>query len=143
MEWAVKRILVRLGVQGRDGLLRKHLGEGMHTIRRSGARAMFDHLALDLGNDKALLQVSVMLNHQGTQQTLSYIGLDIEREQLNDWLRGNSMYSPAAYVTNQATVTAIRPVGPKGGASPELPVDTSSRIRKRAGSRVKQAKELS
>ena len=99
----------------------------MHRIRRSGARAMSDHLALDLGNDKALLQVSVMLNHSGTQQTLAYIGLDIEREQLNDWLRGISMYSPAAYKINEATVTAIRPVTLAGGVSLQTPAGAAPR----------------
>lgn len=93
MERVAKRALNDLGVQGtRTGKSRDHLGEGMHTIRRSGARAMLKHLSEQLGHDRALIQVCIMLDHQDTKMTLKYIGMDLEKSELNDWLRGHSMY---------------------------------------------------
>jgi integrase len=104
MERVAKRVLTDLGVQGtREGKSVQHLGEGMHTIRRSGARAMLKHLSEHLGHQRALVQVSIMLDHDDTKMTLRYIGVDAEKDELNDWLRGNSMYGspeppPAAAV---------------------------------------------
>jgi integrase len=91
-ERVVKQALDVLGAQTVNTSNTRHLGEGMHTIRRSGARAMLDHLSVTLGQDRALIQVATMLDHEDPKQTLLYIGLDQEREQLNDWLRSNSMY---------------------------------------------------
>jgi integrase len=67
-------------------------GEGCHTIRRSGARALFTNLRDNIGFDGALVKVQTMLNHKNPQQTLTYIGMDQERDELNTWLRANSMY---------------------------------------------------
>jgi integrase len=93
MERVAKRVLTRLGVQGtRQGKSSDHLGEGMHTFRRSGARAFLKQLSEQLGHDRALVQVSLMLDHDDIKMTLRYIGMDQEREELNDWLKGNSMY---------------------------------------------------
>lgn len=93
IERLIKRCLDQLGVvTTRDGKTCKHLGEGCHTIRRSGARAMLKHLSESVGHDRALLQVTTMLDHEDTKDTLTYIGMDEEREQLNTWLKGNSMY---------------------------------------------------
>jgi integrase len=93
LERIIKRVLDDLGVESvRDGRQVKHLGEGCHTVRRSGARAMLDHLSKDLGHERALLQVATMLDHDDPKQTLLYIGMDQEREELNTWLRSNSMY---------------------------------------------------
>lgn len=91
----VKGALDVLGSTTEDGKFARHKGEGMHTIRRSGARAMLDYLADDLGSDKALLQVSIMLDHNDPKTTLLYIGRDIERDRLNDYLKTGSMYGPA------------------------------------------------
>lgn len=92
LERIVKRGLDVTGAQTADGRVVRHFGEGMHTIRRSGARAMLKHLSEALGNDRALVQVMTMLDHENTQITLAYIGMNEERDQLNGWLRGNSMY---------------------------------------------------
>lgn len=92
LERLVKRMLDKTGAQTAEGKWVRHKGEGMHTIRRSGARAMLDHLSLEVGQDKALLRVATMLDHEDPQQTLAYIGMDIERKQLNDWLKDNPMY---------------------------------------------------
>jgi len=91
----------------------RHVGEGMHTIRRSGARAMLDHLASlpQLGQDKALLQVSIMLDHEDTKITLDYIGRDIERDRLHDYLRSGSMYGDGHKVKPQSNVVQLRREG--------------------------------
>lgn len=104
MERIVKRGLDATGARTPEGSTVRHVGEGLHTIRRSGARAMLDHLALTLGNDKALLQVATMLDHENPQMTLVYIGLDLERDQLNKWLRGHSMYGTSAPVRHLRSV---------------------------------------
>lgn len=97
MERVAKRMLTDLGVTGtRQGSSVDHAGEGMHTIRRSGARAMLKNLSDRLGHDRALLQVAVMLDHEDTKMTLRYIGMEQEKDELNDWLRGHSMYGPAS-----------------------------------------------
>lgn len=84
-----QRILSLLGYQNLTG-------EGMHTWRRSGARAMFLHLRDTLGFDGALVRVQTMLDHEMPQMTLKYIGMEQEREALNEWLKDNSMYGTTA-----------------------------------------------
>lgn len=102
LEYIVKRALGRLGAPTGHGKRVQYLGEGMHTIRRSGARAMLDYLAADIGNDKALLQVSVMLDHDDPKMTLLYIDRQIERDRLNDYLKTGSMYGPSHRMTKPA-----------------------------------------
>lgn len=115
LENVVKGVLDGLGVEGSThSEWSRHVGEGMHTIRRSGARAMLDHLSKTDGNDKALLKVSLMLDHEDTQITLSYIGMEIEKKQLDDYLRnGGSMYGKPAddgqKVTDRSNVLQFRP----------------------------------
>jgi integrase len=93
MERIAKRLLTDLGVQGtREGKSVSHLGEGMHTLRRSGARAFLKALSEGLGHERALTQVKIMLDHDDLQQTMRYIGVDQEKDELNEWLKGNSMY---------------------------------------------------
>ena len=92
LERLVKRMLDIFGAQTEDGKHVRHMGEGMHTIRRSGARAMIDHLATVWGEDKALLMVSTMLDHETTTMTLLYIGRSLEQKRLNAFLESNSMY---------------------------------------------------
>jgi integrase len=104
MERICKRVLTGLGVTTtRKGKTADHLGEGMHTFRRSGARAFFKMLKDEMGYQGALVRVGAMLDHDDLKNTLRYIGMDQEREELNDWLKGNSMYGtpeppPAAAV---------------------------------------------
>ena len=104
LEYVLKRALTGLGVITRNGLSVEHLGEGMHTIRRSGARALLDHLEGNVGADRALIMVSRMLDHEDTKMTLRYIEMDIDKERLDSYLAGNSMYGfdqpPAAQGAN-------------------------------------------
>lgn len=93
MERIAKRVLTGLGVTTTaKGKAVDHLGEGMHTIRRSGARELFKHLSTTEGKDQALIRVQAILDHEDSKETLRYIGMDREKDEANDWLRGNSMY---------------------------------------------------
>lgn len=67
-------------------------GEGMHTLRRSGARAWFDELAAH-SRDDALRKVASMLHHKSVLQTEHYLGLDVDKEKRDDLLRGTPMFS--------------------------------------------------
>jgi integrase len=110
MERVAKRLLTDLGVQGtRRGKTADHLGEGMHTFRRSGARAFLKSLSEGLGHQRALIQVSLMLDHEDLKQTIRYIGVDQEREELNDWLRGHSMYGKLPDPIEAAVLSFRRP----------------------------------
>ena len=69
----------------------KRSGEGSHTIRRSGARALFDQLVGD-GYDGALRITQSLLHHQSVTQTETYIGITADRRSRDDILRGRIMY---------------------------------------------------
>lgn len=66
-------------------------GEGEHTLRRSGARALADRLRHE-GTDSALLRVASMLGHKDVRITQHYIGWDTEREQRNEMIQGQPMF---------------------------------------------------
>jgi integrase len=100
----VKRALTKLGAKTRNGWSVEHLGEGMHTIRRSGARALLDHLEGPMGHDRAVNMVSKMLNHDDIRATMSYIDMDIDKQRLDDFLRSNSMYGEPTGQTGYASV---------------------------------------
>ena len=67
------------------------LREGSHTLRRSGARALFDQLVAD-GYDGALRVVQAMLHHSSVEQTERYIGITADKRTRDDLLRGKQMY---------------------------------------------------
>lgn len=83
---AVQRALSALGYET--------AGEGEHTLRRSGARALFDELRKQ-GYDGALMRVSSMLGHKSVKVTEVYIGLGLERMQRNEALAGKVMLPSA------------------------------------------------
>lgn len=86
----VNPILERIGfpVVDESG---KPCGEGSHTIRRSGARALFDQL-VEGGYDHALRLVQSMLHHASIQMTERYIGITADRRSRDDIIRGRTMY---------------------------------------------------
>lgn len=65
--------------------------EGAHTIRRSGARALFDAL-VDGGYDHSLRVVQSMLHHSSVQMTERYIGITADRRSRDELVRGREMY---------------------------------------------------
>lgn len=66
-------------------------GEGAHTLRRSGARALFDQWA-NHGYDNALRMVQSMLHHSSIAQTERYIGVTADRRSRDELLRGKPMF---------------------------------------------------
>jgi integrase len=66
-------------------------GEGMHTLRRAGARARFDVLKA-LGYDGALRQVQSLLHHKNAAMTEHYIGIDLDKFIRDEQLIGKPMY---------------------------------------------------
>ena len=79
-------------------------GEGIHTLRRSGARAYFDELqAMEPVRDPQtgrvipvvaypIRRVQAMLNHDSIQSTEEYLGLEIDRWERDLLVRGRYMY---------------------------------------------------
>lgn len=72
----------------------KPLYEGVHTLRRSGARALFDHL-VDAGYDGALRTVQAMLHHETAAVTERYLGIDLDIRKRDVLLRGKRMFAQA------------------------------------------------
>ena len=67
-------------------------GEGAHTLRRSGARALFDQLSAS-GYDQALRIVQSMLHHASVTMTEQYLGITADRRSRDEILRGKTMYA--------------------------------------------------
>lgn len=106
LERVAKRGLDAIGVEATEsGKVVDHMGEGCHTIRRSGARAMLKYLSPLQGQGDALTTVSAMLDHQDVKVTLSYIGMDQQKDELNAWLTTNSMYGHRAVAAKAYEVT--------------------------------------
>jgi len=75
-------------LKGADG---QRLNEGMHTIRRSMARGLYEQLR-DEGDVNPVETVRSMLNHATEKQTRDYIGLQSERVHRDARLRGRVMF---------------------------------------------------
>jgi integrase len=94
---AVQRALKGLGwdlqTEAKDPLR-----EGVHTLRRSGARALFDTL-VDQSYDGALRRVQAMLHHADSKMTERYLGIEIDRQHRNELIRGVAMFPASEGVT--------------------------------------------
>jgi len=79
--------------------------EGCHTLRRSGARALFDTL-VESGEvrDGVLRVVSAMLHHKSTSMTEHYLGLEADVEKRNDMFKNRQMF--ATPTTNVVALVA-------------------------------------
>lgn len=66
-------------------------GEGGHTLRRSGATALYHELA-ERGHDRAIRMCQAMLGHKHIQTTEIYLRLDLDRKARNDLLAGKPMF---------------------------------------------------
>lgn len=67
--------------------------EGCHTLRRSGARALFDHLIATAGTyDGAGRTVQAMLHHQSFETTEHYLGINLDKARRDDLLQGKEMF---------------------------------------------------
>jgi len=67
-------------------------GEGVHTVRRSIARHVFEQ-ATSEGHDGALRVAAALLGHSSTQTTELYLGIDRDRQKRDELLRGRSLFS--------------------------------------------------
>ena len=79
-------------------------GEGGHTLRRSGAVALYNQLA-SVGHDRAIRLVQAMLGHSGISTTEVYLRLSLDRKTRNDLLAGKRMFPQLA---GEATVTPLK-----------------------------------
>ena len=77
----VHRALERLGMD--------HPGAGTHTLRRSAGRAVFD-AGVEEGDARAIHVARELLGHAHVTQTEVYLGTSVERQALEDRMRGKS-----------------------------------------------------
>lgn len=88
----VQKPLLAFGVELRDEEGKSTM-EGVHTLRRSGARALFDQMVDQGSYDGVLRYVSAMLHHKSATMTERYLGLDVDVKKRNDLLRGRRMFA--------------------------------------------------
>lgn len=96
-ERVVKKALAKIGWP-------TTLQEGVHTLRRSGARALYDELAASDGHSNALETVSAMLHHKVMATTQIYLGLTESRRKRDRIIAGRPMFPSLAD-------TAVTPIG--------------------------------
>lgn len=65
--------------------------EGGHTLRRSGATALYNQLS-SVGHDRAIRICQAMLGHSNIATTEVYLRLDLDRKVRNDLLAGKPMF---------------------------------------------------
>lgn len=69
-------------------------GQGLHTIRRSVARIVFDVLVEDENYESAIRTVSSLLNHSSSATTEQYLGLSTETRKRDEFLRTRGVLAP-------------------------------------------------
>ncbi|NYG07769.1 integrase [Phycicoccus badiiscoriae] len=104
----VKEGLRRLGLPDR--------GQGLHTLRRSAARQIFDALVETRRYDGALRVVQALLHHRTLETTEEYIGLSTEAVTRDDFLRSAVLLG----MPTQPTLASVPP-GPLGLPSTRRP----------------------
>lgn len=72
--------------------------EGGHTLRRSGAIALYNQLS-SVGHDRAIRVCQAMLGHSSIRTTEIYLRLDLDRKVRNDLLAGHYMFPEATEAT--------------------------------------------
>lgn len=77
--------------------------EGGHTLRRSGATALYNELS-SVGHDRAIRICQAMLGHASVQTTEIYLRLDLDRKVRNDLLAGKPMFP----IKDAGTVVPMR-----------------------------------
>lgn len=90
IERVVQAALVKAGFSIWDDEGRRNF-EGVHTLRRSGARARFDAL-IEAGHDGAIREVQAMLHHSSTAMTEHYLGLTLDIDRRDKHVRGKPMF---------------------------------------------------
>jgi integrase len=69
-------------------------GEGCHTLRRSGARALYEVLRKEQSDTGALQEVKSYLHHKHQEMTEHYLGVKPERERRNARAKGRGLMLP-------------------------------------------------
>lgn len=95
---AVGRALRALGYGASNGDGVAHR-DGIHTLRRSSARAMFDRLLED-GYDGAGRVVQSLLHHSTFEMTERYLGIELDKKRRDDIIRGKVMFPVAEAAAN-------------------------------------------
>lgn len=95
--------------------------EGVHTLRRSGARAFYEELSNE-GHPHPVGVVQSLLGHASEKQTREYIGAEADREKRDDRIRGKLMY-PSLAGGNVTGIRRSRDTGPEGVQEERVNVD--------------------
>lgn len=87
----VQRVLRAAGYlpAEKDGRLER---QGLHTLRRSGARAYYDSLRANSSHDNVNRRVMTMLGHKNFTTTEIYLGIDADKAERNAALKGEFMF---------------------------------------------------
>lgn len=70
------------------------MSEGVHTLRRSGALALYVRL-LEMGYDGAARTVQAMLHHTSLAMTERYLGINLDKKRRDTLILGQPMYRSA------------------------------------------------
>lgn len=81
----LRRALVAIGITPRP------YEDGMHLLRRSSARRLYDELVA-MGYDGAMRQVQTWLHHSSIAVTERYLGLTVDRDTRDKNVRGKNMF---------------------------------------------------
>lgn len=100
-----KKALDKIGFPLRDPVTGKSMREGMHTFRRSGAKAWYHQLVAE-GDPNPLLKVQSLLGHANEDTTRIYIGEEVDRIARNDRVRGREMF-PGLFADNVVTLHPV------------------------------------
>lgn len=104
----VQKPLEAFGVDMRDEEGKSTM-EGVHTLRRSGARALFDQMVSAGNYDGVLRTVAAMLHHKSTVMTEHYLGLGLDEKTRNDLLKGRRMFStPDTIIAASGNITRLQ-----------------------------------
>ena len=109
IEEVPQHALARIGFRLREdaGESRR---EGMHTLRRSGARARFDTLER-LGYDGAIRHVQTLLHHASMSMTEHYLGITLDRVKRNELIKGQPMFDTGENVVEIGPLREARSGG--------------------------------
>lgn len=112
----VKAVLQNAGYLTRDELTLEATREGMHTLRRSGARARFDFLVNhSSGYDGAMREVQAGLHHKSMKTTETYLGIEVDLHRRTKNIKGKRMYG-YALVDHSADVVSLEAVREQASA---------------------------
>lgn len=108
-EEIIKAALRRVGVE-------VPTGSGVHAIRRTCARLLYDYLVDEAGSDRALAHVSSLLHHESRRTTELYLGVKGDRVLRNKMVRNGGatplLLATARVDEPEGSVSAITHLSP-------------------------------